>query len=157
MVRVYWRGSAGFRRYRGFVNTGTASAWILRIVDAGFVVAVALLCWALLWCDGPFERVSWLGVLAFMAGPPLLLVVSVYFGICASRARNVSVPLVVVASMIGLSVIVIGTGCCRNCVGRKPAPRYWLLPSTRQGRVRCSIDGWAHTPPTSRETGMALC
>ncbi|MFV8312069.1 hypothetical protein [Mycobacteroides chelonae] len=92
------------------MNTGTASAWILRILDMGFVLAVALLCWALLWCDGPFERVSWLGVLAFMAGPPLLLFAAAYFGICASRERNVAVPLVVVAAMIGLSVIVIGTG-----------------------------------------------
>ena len=45
-----------------------------------------------------------------MAGPPLLLFAAAYFGICASRERNVAVPLVVVAAMIGLSVIVIGTG-----------------------------------------------
>jgi hypothetical protein len=119
------------------VKSGPFIAWILRIFDAGFVVAVGFLCWALVWCDSPFERVSWLGVLAFLAGPPLLLIAAAYFGITASRERSVAVPLVVIALLVGSSVIVIGTG---------------VLQKIRWAQARSEILAVAEHPPGAGET-----
>ncbi|QCH23390.1 hypothetical protein [Mycobacteroides salmoniphilum] len=119
------------------MKSGPVIAWILRIVDAGFVIAVGFLCWTLVWCDSPFERVSWLGVLAFLAGPPLLLIAAVYFGITALRERHVAVPLVVIALLVGSSVIVIGTG---------------VLQKIRWAQARPEILAVAEHPPGPGET-----
>lgn len=118
--------------YCGLVKSGPVTRWTLRIVDAGFVVVVGFLCWALVWCDSPVERVSWLGVLAFLIGPPLLLFAAVYFGVCSSRGRSVAVPLAVTAAMVGLSVIVVGTG---------------VLQKMRWAQARPEIVAVAEYPP----------
>lgn len=49
-------------------------------------------------------------MLAFLAGLPLLLLTAAYFSLTASRERNVEVPLAVIAAIVGLSIIAIGTG-----------------------------------------------
>lgn len=66
------------------------AAPILRGIDIVFVAAVAYLCWTLVWCNGPFERMGWIFP-AFFVGPPLLLAGAVYFGVCATRGRRATV------------------------------------------------------------------
>ncbi len=119
------------------VKRGPVAAWVLRIVDAGFVGAVGFLCWALVWCESPFERVSWLGLLAFYALPPLLLLGAVYFGVSISRGRRVVVPLAAIGALVAMSALVIGTG---------------VLQKLRWAHARPEVVAVAEHPPGPGET-----
>lgn len=110
--------------------------WLLRSVDAAFVVAIAFVCWTLVWCNGPFERMGW-PLLGFFAGPPLLLAGAIYFGVCAARRRRVTVPVVAIAAVITASVVLIGTG---------------VLQKMRWAHARSAVLAAAERPPARGET-----
>ncbi|GAB5900995.1 hypothetical protein OKHIL_68040 [Mycolicibacterium mageritense] len=113
----------------------TAGAWILSFVDVVFVAAAAYLCWTLVWCGGPFERMGWIFP-AFFVGPPLLLVGAVYFGVCAARGRQVAAPIAAVAAVIALSMLLIGTN---------------VLQKVRWANARAEVLAVADHPPARGE------
>ncbi|ORB47479.1 hypothetical protein BST43_26020 [Mycobacteroides saopaulense] len=65
------------------------------------------------------------------------MIAAVYFGVGASRARNVAVPLLVIAFLVGSSVIMIGTG---------------ILQKLRWAQARAEILAVAEHPPGPEET-----
>ncbi|MGW4100641.1 hypothetical protein [Mycobacterium sp. NPDC004974] len=114
----------------------TPGAWILVGIDTVFVAAAAYLCWTLVWCGGPFERMGWIFP-AFFVGPPLLLVGAIYFGVCAARRRRVAVPVAATAAVAALSMLLIGTG---------------VLQKVRWAHARSSVHAVAEHPPARGET-----
>ncbi|MBN3511136.1 hypothetical protein JYB55_20100 [Mycolicibacterium septicum] len=114
----------------------TAGAWILGGIDIVFVAAAAYLCWTLVWCGGPFERMGWIFP-AFFVGPPLLMVGAAYFGVCAARGRRVAVPVAAIAAVVALSVLLIGTG---------------VLQKVRWAHARTEVLAVADHPPAHGET-----
>lgn len=87
-----------------------AVVWILRVADAGFVAAIAFLCWTLVWCAAPFERIGWSAAFALLAVPPLLLLAAMYFGGTAKGRPQAAAPLALIALLLTVSVIAAGTG-----------------------------------------------
>ncbi|QRY46703.1 hypothetical protein JVX93_07715 [Mycolicibacterium boenickei] len=118
----------------------TASTWLLRAVDVAFVSAAAYLCWTLVWCAGPFERMGWIFP-AFFIGPPLLLAGAVYFGVCAARRRRVLIPVAAIAGVVALSVLLIGTG---------------VVQKARWAHARSEVLAIADHPPARGQTQHRL-
>ncbi|TVY00220.1 hypothetical protein FPV58_16945 [Mycolicibacterium porcinum] len=113
-----------------------AATWLQRATDIVFVVAAAYLCWTLVWCGGPFERMGWIFP-AFFVGPPLLLAGAVYFGLCAARGRRVAVPVAAIAAVVALSAVLIGTG---------------VVQKARWAHARSAVLAIADQPPGRGET-----
>lgn len=114
----------------------TAFTRILGAVDIVLVAAMAYLCWTLVWCGGPFERMGWIFP-AFFVGPPLLIVAAAYFGVCAARGRRVVVPVAAIAGVVALSVLLIGTG---------------VVQKARWAHARPEVLAIADRPPARGET-----
>ncbi|MUM15850.1 hypothetical protein FZI91_22555 [Mycobacterium sp. CBMA271] len=112
------------------------AAWLLRAVDIAFVAAVAYLCWTLVWCGGPFERMGWIFP-AFFLGPALLLAGAIYFGVGATRRQKVTIPVAAIAGVVALSVLLIGTG---------------VLQKARWAHARSAVLAVADHPPAHGET-----
>ncbi|WP_066901897.1 hypothetical protein [Mycolicibacterium houstonense] len=114
----------------------SAFSWLLRGIDIVFVAAAGYLCWTLVWCAGPFERMGWIFP-AFVVGPLLLLVGAVYFGVSAARRRRVVVPVAAIAAVIALSMLLIGTG---------------VVQKARWAHARSEVLALADHPPARGQT-----
>ncbi|WP_396908834.1 hypothetical protein [Mycolicibacterium sp.] len=113
-----------------------AATWFLRGIDTALVVGTAYLCWTLVWCGGPFERMGWIFP-AFFVGPPLLLAGAAYFGVCAARGRRVAVPVAAIAAVVAVSAVLIATG---------------VLQKVRWAHASSEVLAIADHPPARGET-----
>lgn len=113
----------------------TAISWMFSVLDAMFVVAVIFLCWTLVWCGGPFERMGW-PVFAIFGGMVLMPIGWVYFFICSGR-RPIMTPLLTIAAVVGLSALSITTG---------------VVQKVRWAQARPAVQAIAAHPPARGQT-----
>lgn len=109
--------------------------WMFRVVDTAFVAAVAYLCWTLVWCGGPFERMGW-PMFAMFGGMVLVPIGWVYFLICSAR-RPIMAPLLTIAAVVGLSALSIATG---------------VVQKVRWAQARPAVLAIAEHPPARGQT-----
>lgn len=110
----------------------TAISRMFRMIDALFVAAVAYLCWTLMWCAGPFERMGW-PVCAIFGALVLMPIGWVYFGICSAR-RPIMAPLLAIAAVIALSALSIATGVVQKVRWAQARPAVLAIATHPPGR-----------------------
>lgn len=103
------------------------------------------LCWTLVWCGGPFDRMGWIFP-AFFVGPPLLLVGAGTLWRHAPHAVSGGGPIAAVAAVINPVMLLIPVRmCCRRCDGRMRATEVLAVAKPPAGAWRASTAGSAAT------------